>query len=117
MQEVPGYKRCMQLQDSFVDQGSLGESASEATPSGADMHRVSSSSDGSLAALFYPPLPHERSGQAGMSATPEGQIRQNGSSKSPFSAGAAHGESMLDHHSSCKLDTHRTSAHGKSYGE
>lgn len=93
------------VQDSSVDRGSLGESASEATPSGADMQRVSSSSEGSLAALFYPPLPHERSGQAGMAATPKGQIRRTGSSRAPFSAGAAHGESMLGHHPPCHLDT------------
>jgi hypothetical protein len=90
------------VQDSLLDQTSLRKSASEATPSNADTRRVSSSSEGSLAALFYPPLPHEKSGQAGMPATPEDQLRRTGSNDQHFLVGAPHGESMM---TICQFDT------------
>lgn len=63
-----------------------------------ESRRDSSSSDGSLATLFFPPLPHERRVQAsvaGNAATPRSQIRQSAVGKTPFSAGAAHGEALF----------------------
>ena len=45
-----------------------------------DTRRSSSSSEGSLAALFYPPLAHENAAAADVAA-PRSQIRQPDSSK------------------------------------
>ncbi len=62
----------------------------------AETCRRSSSSEGSLAALFYPPLPHEKAvaGTAvstSAAGTPRRQIRRPDTQIPPFSASSAQG--------------------------
>lgn len=60
----------------------------------ADTRRSSSSSEGSLAALFYPPLLHEKAA-AGDAGTPRSHIRQSDTSKLPLSASRVPGTPVL----------------------